>query len=154
MTGSKVVELRPGIRVEDEARPVKSGERGPFCLHLRTELDGVARRVRCRDCKREVDAFEVLEALARDWERWIAGRDAAETRARGAEANLERILRLERNGKARLRSLRKKHEGDMVRVLRAALPLIDRRRPSGREVYSLGWRLIAVYDAQRDRDDG
>lgn len=100
--GGDVVPLFPGIDQEDEDRPLKTGERA-HCSHRRTKLDREARRVYCRDCGREVDAFEVLVGLARDPERLIGARKAAEMRLRQVKAKLDELLRQERNAKSRKR---------------------------------------------------
>lgn len=124
-----VVQLRPGQDVEDDARPLATGPRPkPTCWHHRTELDGEARRVHCRDCGREVPAFDVLSDLARDWERYIHGRKEAERRCKVVEALLSDLLRDERNAKARRRSW-KRHEPEAVRHLRAVMELLTRYRP-------------------------
>ena len=101
---AEIVELRPGFDAEDDDRPLKSVPRpSPYCSHYRTELRSEERRVYCRDCGREIPAFDVLQTLARSHERWINQRREAERRAKVAAAALEALSRRERNAKARVR---------------------------------------------------
>lgn len=93
--------------VADEQRPVAKDPREPWCSHKRVRLSE-ARRVYCRDCKREVPAFDVLEDLAHDWERYMHTREDAQKRSKTAQANLIELLRLERNAKSRVRSALKR----------------------------------------------
>lgn len=93
--------------IADEQRPVAKDERQPWCRHKRVRLTE-ARRVYCRDCKREVPAFDVLDDLAHDWERYMHTREDAQARSKTAQANLTELLRLERNAKARVRAAGKK----------------------------------------------
>lgn len=103
--GADVIPIRPGAQGTDEDRPVASDTfvPGTWCAHHRTRLDNTAHRVYCRDCGREMDPFAVLQHIAGDIEHWITYRKAAERRARTAQANLDELLRLERNAKSRAR---------------------------------------------------
>lgn len=113
-----VIELRPGQDADDDARPLATSPRpDTWCQHRRTELNGESRRVFCRDCGREVPAFDVLQDLCRDWERYIEGRREAKRRCDVAEGNLEAMLRDERNAKARRRNWRRQ-EPEAMRHLR------------------------------------
>jgi hypothetical protein len=97
-------EVRPLFPAEgDDAAPVRSLPRPPYCGHRRFELDREARRVYCRDCGREVPAFEALELFSHEYDRWAQTRNRAEREARLAEARLEELARRERNAKARVR---------------------------------------------------
>lgn len=119
--GATIIQLRPGQDAGDEQRPLKTGARAKdFCVHRRNELDVEAQRVHCRDCGREVPAFDVLHDLTRGWERYIEGRREAHRRCKVAEANLSELLRAERNAKARRRK-RLKDEPEALRHLRALL---------------------------------
>jgi hypothetical protein len=99
-----VVDLVPRDRDADapvRTRPRRPGKR--LCLHYRVELDHDVRRVYCRDCEQEVDAFDALTLLARDFERWTVSRDRAHRETRQAQAILDEVKRELRNAKARRR---------------------------------------------------
>jgi hypothetical protein len=99
-----VVRLFPDTDKLAHDAPVSNGERPrPYCRHLRVELNAEAHRVYCRDCTREVDAYAVLEGLARDWERYASHWKQARAEAKRAAARLEEVKRELRNAKARLR---------------------------------------------------
>lgn len=83
-------------------------EMGSHCLHKSVELDHDAHRVFCRACKREVDAFDFLAGLAREWERYESWVRSHKRAARHAEDELDNIRRQLRNGKAQLRRLTKR----------------------------------------------
>lgn len=121
-----VIPLRPGQDATDDDRPLSSAPREPFCAHRRTELRNSERRVYCRACGREVPAFDVLSDLCRDWERFIEGRQEAERRRAVALANLEDLLRDERNAKGRIRNARRRADGEAVALLRALLGAYQR----------------------------
>lgn len=95
-------------QVADDQRLIAKDPRGPWCSHKRVRLTGESRRVICRDCDREVSAYDALDSIAHDWERHMHGRRDAQKRAKTAEANLIELLRLERNAKGRLRNAAKK----------------------------------------------
>jgi len=118
-----VITLRPGQDIEDDARPLATADRPKkFCTHNRCELVGDTRRVYCRDCGREVPAFDVLLQLTRSHERFIEQRREAERRTKVARGHLEDLLRDERNAKARRRSWRRQ-EPEAMRHLRALIGL-------------------------------
>lgn len=143
---AEVIPLRPGQDAEDDSRPLDSGERvpTPFCVHDLVSLDREAERVYCRHCGREVPAFKALLRFALDWESHILRRKETERRARVAQANLEELLRDERNAKSRQRTRRRK-EPDGLRHLRAVMGILS-RPPEGPGV------LRAAYDYLRDLD--
>lgn len=45
------------------------------CRHLKVFVDEVKREVTCRDCKTQLDAFQVLWEFAREERAWIRDRD-------------------------------------------------------------------------------
>lgn len=99
-----VVALFPLAEEGDDAHPVLPDPTAVYaCIHRDTRLDRAARRVYCRKCGREVEAYAVLEALAHDSSRYIGAREEAKRQAELAQARLEELLRRERNAKARLR---------------------------------------------------
>lgn len=100
--GADVVPIHPGRDLVDEDAPVSADPQGRWCLHRRVSLDTVAHKVVCKECDREVDAFEVLRKLANDWQRYATHRKEAERRANAAQARLDETLRLERNARARV----------------------------------------------------
>lgn len=83
--------------------PVTIRERPGYCLHTHVELDGPARRVHCRECGAEVDAFDFLITLARDFERWSYSRDAARREAEYYGREVEELKRQRRNLRAQVR---------------------------------------------------
>lgn len=124
--GAEVIQLRPGQDQTDDDRPLATGPRPDrYCGHRRTELANEERRVYCRDCGREVPAFDVLKMLASDTERWISHRREAERRAKVAQGHLDDLLRDERNAKSRRRTW-KRREPEAVRLLRALVERLDR----------------------------
>lgn len=116
--GAEVIVLRPGADVEDDARPLATGERPGFCLHRLTRLEQEARRVYCRECGREVPAFDVLWDLAREWERYIEGRLMAKRRLASVEERLADLERAERNAKNRRRTWLRREPSEALRLLR------------------------------------
>jgi hypothetical protein len=88
------------VAQEDE-RILATIERPP-CLHRRSDLDRDARRIYCRDCKSELDAFDVLLRLAREREQWRAEGDAIRAKTIRAERLLEETERQLANAKRRL----------------------------------------------------
>jgi len=92
----------------DDEAPLLMKAKPDWCRHARTEVDGEARRVYCRDCKREVPAFDVLQRLAKSHDRFVSSRDTAQREARVLRGELENLKREERNVKARIRNAKKK----------------------------------------------
>lgn len=129
-----VVRIRPGVDLTDEERPLAARKRDPaeepYCRHWRLETHEESRRVYCRDCGREVPAFDALEEIRRHWDRYITGRTEAERRMRIARENLAELLRAEANAKARIRAARKRGDPEVVKALRELVRLVksDRRR--------------------------
>lgn len=80
---------------------VRSGQRA--CLHRRYELVGEERRVLCKDCGSDIDAFDALEDLARRVERYIYERQENERKAKQSARALAEAERLLRNAKAKIR---------------------------------------------------
>lgn len=105
---AEVIVLHKGAEQIDHERPLATAPRQPFCAHRRTELGAEARRVVCRDCGREVAAFDILHDMARDTERYIEHRREAHRLAGRALEELDRVRRLESNAKARVRTARSK----------------------------------------------
>lgn len=119
--GAEVIVLRPGAEVEDEQRPLATSERPedrPWCMHRLTRLDTEARRAYCRECGREVPLFDVLHALARDWERYIEGRMMALRRRNVVEESLRDLERQEANAKARIRNAKRRADPEERALLR------------------------------------
>jgi len=86
--------------------PVSTRARDPdkrYCRHRSAELDTTARRVYCRACGDELDAFEYLLDLARNWERYDRTVKDAKARAKSATKELDDLRRQVRNAKAQRR---------------------------------------------------
>lgn len=106
----QVIELRPGVDLDDEKRALHRRRRPPdakWCLHGTYMLDEETQRAYCRKCEREVPLFDVLDELAHSMERFIMWRQEAQHRAKVAGENAKELERVEQNAKARLRRLRK-----------------------------------------------
>lgn len=100
----KLSVLYPTPDEHDDESPAEKEER-KHCLHRKVKLDTEARRVFCRECDREVDAFTVILAWANDWTRITYWRKEAERRRARAGDRLEEILRVEKNARARVKKL-------------------------------------------------
>ena len=100
---AEVVELFPDAEAIDHDQPLRLVRKEGFCSHRRVELVSDSRRVFCRDCAAEVDAFDALLDIARVPERYIESRKAAKREARRAHSELDEVKRELRNAKARLR---------------------------------------------------
>lgn len=107
LEGADVVPLFP---VAEGDPPLTTRPRPPYCAHQSTELDTEARRVYCRTCGREVDAFDALHTLAESSERFQQHRETAAREARRAQAELEEVKRELRNAKGRVRRQRQADE--------------------------------------------
>lgn len=101
--GGELVPLFPAVGDDDRMLTTTGHDRRPWCGHQRVTLDTETRRVHCRECGREVDAFDALHTIARDGERWLEQRDELRRQARRAADDLEELKRDERNAKARKR---------------------------------------------------
>lgn len=150
-----IVPLHPGLDLEDEDRPVASDTVKPgaeWCPHRRARLNDENHRVYCRECDRELDAYAVLDRLAREPERWIAARRGAEQRAKFVQRRLEDLLRLERNAKARQRSRHKRDDGEAVQLLRALMRVLGGSPREGelRGVYADAYAYLQRVDHDRD----
>lgn len=99
-----VVILHPWRDAEDDEAPIHRDERSR-CQHKYVRLNTSAHRLYCRDCDEEVDPFAFLLRLHGEWHYWVQHREAAEKRARAAQARLEETLRLERNARSRVKKL-------------------------------------------------
>lgn len=75
----------------------------PYCAHEYVALMDRSRTVKCRVCGATIEAFEVLQKLARVWEN-CTYRAAL---ANEIESRLEQLKVEERNAKARVRGVRK-----------------------------------------------
>lgn len=100
-----LVVLYPEPDEHDDATPATKDDPKGYCRHRRVRLDEEARRIFCRDCDREVDAFSVILSWANDWARITRWRQEAERRRTRAGERLDELLRLERNARVRLRKL-------------------------------------------------
>lgn len=88
----------------------KIKERGKCGHHYRGRLvDGQTRKVTCRGCDEELDAFECLLDLARHHQRVQGTLDEIKRKTEAAHERLQVLLREERNAKARLR---RNNDGD------------------------------------------
>jgi hypothetical protein len=96
-------QVYPLFPVVEGEYPTKEDKQSGYCRHHRTQFNTTSRRVHCIECGTEVDAFTVLQQLARDRERLDAHRDHVVRVTRLAEARFTEIKRQERNAKARMR---------------------------------------------------
>jgi RNase P subunit RPR2 len=79
-----------------------------FCQHMRVSLDTDAHRTFCRDCETEVDSFDYILRLAREWESYAAWARRHRDDAKRYAALVEDTKRQLRNVKAQLRRAGKK----------------------------------------------
>jgi hypothetical protein len=99
-----VIELFPPAKgTDDEHDKLAVHTSRQRCHHRGARLDADARRVYCRECNVEIDAYEVLERIAREPERTIEERKTAQRRLRQVRSELKNLEREERNAKARKR---------------------------------------------------
>lgn len=165
-----VVQIHPGIDLADEDRPLASdrstyhdeGEGGKWCPHRRYRLNDENHRVYCRDCEREVDAYRVLEQLARTPEQYMMSRRGAEARAKAVAERLANLERAERNAKSRRRTRYKREDEGAIAVLRAlaaavppqGMPMPDAahdvERARLREARHAAQMFLATYDRDRE----
>lgn len=100
--------MRLGIRLpweeggprdlQDDQRPLTMDRpRRRFCPHNRTRLDPSARRVFCRDCGEEVDAFTILAGIAEDHERLVMHREHLRDKIAVLEQHVESLQRTRRS---------------------------------------------------------
>lgn len=78
-------------------------DRKRWCPHTRTRLDAESRRVFCRGCGDEVDAFSVLVDIAREGDRLLADRDHLRNQIAILEGKVADLKAEERRVKGRLR---------------------------------------------------
>lgn len=103
---AEIVSLFPEAEEGDE--PLTKRPKQGFCWHRKFSLDGEAQRVYCRDCGREVPAFEALDTFAKEYQRHIDHRERAKREANSEQEKLEDVKRQVRNEKAKLRRLKAK----------------------------------------------
>lgn len=109
--GAEIVELFPGAERTDADAPLRTRPRDPderwsYCRHLRLDLHMKSRRVYCRDCGDEIPAFDALDSLRGEWERYVTARKHAIRQAKDVKARLAELEKQEKNTKARVRRLR------------------------------------------------
>jgi hypothetical protein len=109
---AEVIALRPGIEKLELDAPLRTkdprhdpGKRYCMSHERRVELDVRARRVYCRDCGEEVPAFDYIERLARDFERYLSRMKEARRETEYREKKVEDLKREEANARARIRRL-------------------------------------------------
>lgn len=103
MSNENVVEFHPREPTDDD-RMLHTRGHQRWCLCRRFELDLGTQRVFCKDCGREVPAFEALADVARRHEALIWERKRCESEAKRVAELLATVRRLEHNAKARLRN--------------------------------------------------
>jgi hypothetical protein len=72
------------------------------------KLNQVNRRIYCKTCGEELDMFEYIEQLARDWAWTTSTHRSAVEKRKVAEKRLDEVLRQERNAKARLKNAKRR----------------------------------------------
>lgn len=103
-----IIRLFPEQDEHDAAQPGAKGALGAeqkHCRHARVWVHGVSRKVTCRDCDAEIDAFTIVMRWTQDWDRIVAWRKEADRRATATGNRLSELLRLERNARTRLRRI-------------------------------------------------
>lgn len=92
---------------EDDRPPIRTIKRARPCLHHHMTLDHEERTVRCEDCGANVEPFDAIAALGRNWDEATASLRHLRAEIRQHTAQLEVLKRSERNAKARARRARK-----------------------------------------------
>ena len=90
------------LRGDPDEAPVRTGER-TWCQHDQVTVDEVCRRVYCRNCGREVDAFGALLKFARRYESYERRVRELKREAAAVGQRVTDLKREERNAKARAR---------------------------------------------------
>lgn len=90
----------------EEDVPLQSVRGGVTCNHRMALLHPGLRRVTCRECGCDLDAYDFLLRLSADADRHRTATTRAEHKATQAKERLDSLLREERNAKARLKRLR------------------------------------------------
>jgi hypothetical protein len=83
--------------------PLTGKERPPYCWHKTFLMDGESRRVHCRECGREVDAFDALDHFRQEWERYMGHLESTKRELELRRGELEDVKRQVKNAKAQKR---------------------------------------------------
>jgi hypothetical protein len=83
-------------------------ERHRWCAHRSVRLDPTARRVYCKACGREVDAFEALQTFAAEYDRHAVAVDSLRREEQERHAAIEGLKRERANLQAQIRRLQGK----------------------------------------------
>lgn len=147
-----IVQLFPGTEKAEHEAPLRTKERPPFCegSHKRLELDTEARRIYCKDCGREIPAFDALLDLIRYWERYLLAIKEAKRSAAHHQERLDEVKRKERNAKARVRRIATGGEGAIFEALAEAIegmqieaPPFEAGKPNPRATFNIGLERAA-----------
>jgi hypothetical protein len=110
MTDAEIIDLFTDAEQSEAAAPLTSRAKDytKHCQHERIELARDNRRAYCKDCGEERDLFDVLVRFAGRYEYYVESWKTAKREAETSRAQLEEVLRQERNAKSRLRAARGK----------------------------------------------
>lgn len=115
-----------------------------FCAHRETEVDALARIVRCRACGVDLDAMDVLSVVASEWDRLAH----AIKERKAIEDEIAKLRGEERRTKSRLRTARMRHPviaAEVVALRRCAEHLRGDAKWSAK-----ARALVAAVDAARE----
>lgn len=79
-----------------------------WCAHRSLRLDPTSRRVYCKACGLEVDAFEALDKFAKDYDRYCVALDRLRDEEQQRRAGIEELRRERANLQAQIKRLQRK----------------------------------------------
>ncbi|EKK8089915.1 hypothetical protein PVP21_003877 [Salmonella enterica] len=83
-------------------------EHGEWCYHLSIFVNEHDRQCRCQKCGATIEPFDYLLDLAKRRTRMAGDVKALRVEERRRRENIEKLIQIERNAKARIRRLNKK----------------------------------------------
>lgn len=121
MSDENVITFIPREKKLEDDLPVRRSPRGlRECYHERATVNVNDRVLTCQDCEAVLDPIEFLDKLARDPSGYAESLKRIKAAAKKAQADLDDLLRQERNAKSRRRT-RQTHEPAAYRHLRKVM---------------------------------
>lgn len=77
------------------------------CLHSGYLVNEHERRVKCRECGKVLDAFDLMLKMAKRETRLVSDIEALRQEEKYRRENIEKLIQIERNAKARIRRAKK-----------------------------------------------
>ncbi|WGL95995.1 hypothetical protein [Arsenophonus nasoniae] len=91
--------------IHDEAKPKV------VCFHSGYYVNEHDRTVKCRDCGKVIDAFELLLSMAKNETRLVRDIEYLRKEEKQRRENIDKLIQIERNAKSRIRRANK-NKGD------------------------------------------